>query len=186
MNLMLARSWRIVARTLLVAAGACAGTSSYPQDAPSEYALKAAFVYQFLSYVTWPDGNASADGRIHIGVVGAQELVDNLQTIAESPEGSLRMIDISRLELDGDARDLQVLFVGTAFTDGADLLLQGAVANAVLTVTEELPRPANSIINFEIIDNRVRFDIDLALAREHGMDISARLLQVALRVLDQP
>ena len=96
------------------------------------------------------------------------------------------MIDISRLELDGDARDLQVLFVGTVCTDGADLLLQDAVANAVLTVTEELPRPANSIINFEIIDNRVRFDIDLALAREHGMDISARLLQVALRVLDQP
>jgi hypothetical protein len=42
------------------------------------------------------------------------------------------------------------------------------------------------MINFEIIDNRVRFEVALGLARRSGLDISGRLLQVALRVVDEP
>lgn len=180
-----ARSWRKAALSLLLAALALASSAAFAQ-APSEYDLKAAFVYQFLSYVTWPERKLRADGRLLIGVVGAPELAENLAVLAREQTPAARMIEVRTLMPDGDARDLNVLFVAAEYQDAAAALLQAAALDAVLTITEGDPRPAGSIINFEIIDSKVRFDVALNLARQGGMDISARLLQVALRIVDAP
>lgn len=179
---------RVVVRFLglVLLLGACAVAQVRAQAGPSEYDLKAAFVYQFLAYVTWPDSPNPASGPLRIGVVGASELADNLAALASNQGASARAIEIRRLAPDADPRDLHVLFVAAGFSGAAAAQLQTAVDNAVLTVTEDLPRPSDSMINFEVIDSKVRFDVALGLARQSGLDVSARLLQVALRVLEQP
>ena len=40
-----------------------------PPGAPSEYEIKAAFLYNFAKYVEWPKG-ALPDGRFVVGVIG--------------------------------------------------------------------------------------------------------------------
>ena len=177
---------RAVAPMVLLIAAMLAESSALAQIAPSEYDLKAAFVYQFLTYVSWPESKAGANGVIVIGVVGAPELADNLATLSRNQEIDARLIEVRNLTPDGDPRSLHVLFVARNPNVETDVLLQAAVDNAVLTITEELPRPSNSIINFEIIDSKVRFDVALGLARRNGLDVSGRLLQVALRVLELP
>jgi hypothetical protein len=173
-----------VGLALMLIVGAFAPDPAMAQTAPSEYELKTAFIYQFLSYVSWTDSATRADGTILIGVVGAPELAGNLSMLSSRPGESAHVIEVRSLLADGDPGDLHVLFVGADAAGASDALLQGAVSAGVLTITEELPRPSHSIINFEIIDGKVRFDIALGLARQNGLDISARLLQVALRVMD--
>lgn len=175
---------RLRSLALLLAIYLFASETTFAQPSPSEYDLKAAFVYQFLAYVTWPDAK-TPDGPLVVGVLGASELAGNLSALA-SQTGGVRPIEVRMLTPDSDPRDLHVLFVAADLAGESAVLLQTASANAVLTVTEALPRSPYSMINFEIIGSKVRFDIALDLARRNGMDISARLLQVALRVMEQP
>jgi len=176
---------RAAALAVLLGMGVLVQEPALAQLAPSEYDLKAAFIYQFLSYISWPETKAGADGALLIGVVGAPELADNLAMLANQG-GAARAIEVRRLLPDGDPRALHILFVDAEATVQAGDLLQNAVSNGVVTITERLPRPAASIIDFEVIGGKVRFDIALGLARQHGMDVSGRLLQVALRVIESP
>jgi hypothetical protein len=169
---------------LLLTTGLLAEDSAVAQGGPSEYDLKAAFVYQFLAYVSWPEAK-TGNGPVVIGVLGANELAGNLTALARANDGA-RPIEVRMLAADADPRDLHVLFVAADAAAEAGSLLQGAATHAVLTITETVPRSPHSVINFEVIGGKVRFDVALGLAREGGMDISARLLQVALRVVDQP
>ena len=69
----------------------------------------------------------------------------------------------------------------------AERLLGRAHDQAVLTVTEEARESASaSVINFEVLDGMVRFDVSLTAAQTAGLGISARLLQVAARVTGEP
>jgi hypothetical protein len=177
-------STRLLSLALLLVMSLLAEESASAQGGLSEYDLKAAFVYQFLAYVTWPEAKP-ADGRVIIGVLGANELAGNLAALARETDGT-RVIEVRTLAADADPRDLHVLFVAADVAAEAAALLQSASANGVLTVTETVPRSPHSIINFEVIGGKVRFDVALDLARQNDMDISARLLQVALRVVEQP
>ena len=45
---------------------------------------------------------------------------------------------------------------------------------------------AGSMINFVVVDDKVRFDVALARAEQAGLRISARLLSVARKVVTAP
>jgi len=57
----------------------------------------------------------------------------------------------------------------------------------VLTITDGVADPAaRGMINFVIVDNRVRFEIDAGGARRAGLDISSKLLSLAVSVRPAP
>lgn len=156
------------------------------QTTTSEYQVKAAFLYKFVGYIEWPADSFNDDASpVVFGVLDADLLADNLEQIVEGRRIQDRNILVRRLR-DGDSfAGLHVLFVGQSSTADMEPVLLEAAGMSVLTVTETpAPRSSTSVINFEIIDNKVRFDISLKLAERGGLKISSRLLQVAYRVIE--
>lgn len=149
-----------------------------------EYQIKAAFLYKFGGYVEWPEGS-SGDRDFTIVVVGADLLVRYLSEIVEGRSVAGRPINIRTLRSVDDLDDAQVLFVGKSAEDDARPILERVRDRPVLTVTE-WDHESGGIINFVVIDNRVRFDIALSLAEQRRLKISARLLEVARRVVEKP
>ena len=61
--------------------------------------------------------------------------------------------------------------------------LMRAAPAVFLTVTEcTNPQHCGSVINFRIVDERVRFDVSLDAAEKNNVKLSSRLLTVANRV----
>ncbi|QNA88802.1 YfiR family protein [Massilia sp. Dwa41.01b] len=59
-----------------------------------------------------------------------------------------------------------------------------AAPGALLPVTEcDLGLQQGSVINFRIVDERVRFDVSLDSAEKNNVKLSSRLLTVANRVV---
>lgn len=178
--------WFFCVRLLLCAAclSGAVNPSIHAQGANSEYQVKAAFLYQFASYVDWPaDSFASADAPLQIGVLDADELAQNLETISEQRLIHGRAVQVRRLRNEDTADGLHVLFIGKSASPSS-LLLEQASHMPVLSITEAAgSRPDNSIINFRITDERIRFDISTRLAERNQLRISARLLSVAQRVV---
>lgn len=150
-------------------------------DLGSERAIKAAFVSKFIGYVEF-SGHA-APAPLVIGVLGADDIARELARIAGARGASGRAFSVRTMG-HGDRLDaVHVLFIGLAESERAERLLRAASANSVLTITEfDRALRQGSVINFRIVDERVRFEVSLEAADKARLKLSSRLLSVALHV----
>ena len=148
-----------------------------------EYQVKAAFVCKFGNYVDWPPRAGGRAGEpVRIGVLASTAVVEEFRQVAAAASVAGRRVEVRRLQR-GEAPDgLNILFVSRGMSAQAAELLAYVQGRPVLTVTELDPGTATGIINFVVVDDKVRFDIQLPPAAQSGLKISVRLLGVARRV----
>jgi hypothetical protein len=149
--------------------------------------VKAAFLYKFAGYVEWPDGSASDDLPLTIGVLGSADMADELAQITSGRTVNNRPVRIRQLEEGESLAGLHVLFVGSIDGRGLDTLLSAARDLPILTVTDAPGALASgSTINFTFDRDRVRFEVSLPAAERSRLKLSSRLLAVAQRVQRTP
>lgn len=154
-----------------------------PASGPAlERRVKAAFLYKFLGYADFAANSfADASTPVSIGVVGADDMAAELTRIAAGRQVAGRPITVRALREQDLAQPMHVLFVAGQDEARAARLLRAA--NAQLTVTEcDGGLQIGSVINFTIVDERVRFDVSLDAAEKKNVKLSSRLLTVANRV----
>jgi hypothetical protein len=151
----------------------------------AEYQVKAAFLYKFMGYVEWPArAQVGPETQLVIGVMGADALVDELAQVVASRSVNGRPVAVRKLRPGDPIAGLRVLFIGQAAGARAADVIAAANANGVLTVTEtEEAFALGSVINFVIVQDKVRFDIALQQAESANLKISSRLLAVARKVV---
>ena len=176
---------RLLVRVTLAALFAVVGFAplAHAQQAVfSENEVKAAFLYHFGSYVQWPPAE-NATEPVSIAVMGAPAIAEQLQRFL--PERSIqgRPVVVREIAAVDDLVDDEILFIGAMHNDDLESLIERVAQQPVLVVTDArdgLERGA--MVNFQIVDQRVRFEISLRAAQNAGLMLSARLLSAALRV----
>jgi hypothetical protein len=156
------------------------------QDEPTalERRVKAAFIFKFAGYVEWPEGAfPQADAPVTTAVVGDDELAAELaQTVAgRTVDGrSLLVRKPKALELPADVR---ILFIGRSETARLPQWVKMAQSRPLVIITEAAGAlNYGSMINFLVIEQRVRFEISLEEVERRGLRLSSRLLAVAQNV----
>lgn len=147
-----------------------------------ERRVKAAFLYKFLGYAEFPPQSfADAATPLSIGVFGADDMAAELTRIATGRMVAGRTIAVRALREQDLDEPVHLLFI--AGDDGARTARLLRAAPAWLTVSEcESCLQHGSVINFTIVDERVRFDVSLDAAEKKNVKLSSRLLTVANRV----
>lgn len=174
-------SARSAAAALLIAAGSALAQPAVPV---AEHQLKAAFLYKFLGFVEWPAQAFQAESSpLVIAVAGAPGLADELTALVAGRTVNGRALVVNRHERADAAPPHQVLFVGRG-ASRATAFLASSGGRSILTVTEaDDSFPAGSMINFVVVDGKVRFDVDVRRAESENLKISARLLSVARKTM---
>jgi hypothetical protein len=174
-------------RTLLLAALAAVGSPGVvhagDDDGLVEYQVKAAFVCKFGNYIEWPPQTLGAAGEpFRIGVLASEAVVEEFRRTATASSVAGRTVEVRRLARGEVPEGMQAVFVSRSMAAQAPALLAAMQGRPVLTVTELDPGGATGMINFVVVDDKVRFDILLPSAAQSGLKISVRLLGVARRV----
>jgi len=172
----------------LAIASGCVGPCLAQSDVQAaEYKVKAAFLYKFASYIEWPSQVFERpESPIVIGVAGADALGDELAEVITGRSIGGRPVEVRKVRRGASLNGLHILFVGRSDRGSSDVLAS-AKGRPVLTVTESEDAFAlGSMINFVIVDDRVRFDVALREAEIANLKVSARLLRVARKVLPGP
>ncbi len=186
--------WRVVTRLLRacalsigVAAGVAGPRPAQADAQADEYRVKAAFLYKFGSYIEWPGGSfARADSPVAIGVMGADALADELAQIVAGRNVNGRPVLVRKLRPGGPIAGLHVLFIGGSDSGRLAEILAAARGRALLTVTEsEEGLELGSMINFVVVEDKVRFDVAPPPPESGNLKISARLLGVARKVVSK-
>jgi hypothetical protein len=155
---------------------------AFAQAFHAEDAVKAAFVLRFTGYVEWPEQSVSG-GRFRIAVLGASEIGQNMQVLAQGRTVMNRPVEVRRINSLRDARDAQVIFIGPDRRGSLrELLPQLAGRNVLVITDEEDALQSGSMINLRMAGQHVRFEVSLPAAREASLRISSELLALAVRV----
>lgn len=152
-------------------------------DVGTERGIKAAFVAKFIGYVDFPSAPAASAAPLVIGVVGADDIAAELLRVVSGRGASGRPVTVKRMDAGDKLEGVDVLFVGLSEADRAERLLRAASNQGILTITEfDSALRQGSVINFRIVDERVRFEVSLGAAEKANLKLSSRLLSVAFHV----
>jgi hypothetical protein len=161
----------------------CTGPRSYAADAGAlEYAVKANFLYKFGDYITWPpQALGPANGPVTICVAGSDPFGTMLDEAVAGEVVAQRPIFVKRLATVTPDAGCHILYIGPSPSQSIAAALQAVAGQPVLTITDSAFEDTG-IINFLIRDNRVRFSIDQQAAAAGGLEISSKLLSLAVTV----
>lgn len=172
--------------TLLLAFGCLWMPTTHAADAGGsvERQVKAAYLYKFASYVDWPDVSLpQADSPFVIGVLGDEQLADELERAVAGRMVKGHPVTVRKLRHSDQVNGVQMLFIGQAETSRLSELIAAAREQSILTVTDsEDAHARGSMINFVVVDDRLRFEVALKPAALAGLRISALMLASAYKV----
>ena len=158
------------------------------QVKPSEYQVKAAYLYNFGRFIKWPAGIAAGKGdSFPVCVLGRDPFGLTLDSTLAGEALDGKPVVIRRIARTQDAADCRILFVSSTEEHHLKEILAAIDQAGVLTVSD-MPgfSRRGGIIQFVAEGERVRFEINLANAESARLVLSSELLKVAATVRRSP
>jgi hypothetical protein len=165
----------------LLAMAALAAVSARAAEAYSEDSVKAAYLYRFAGYVTWPETLPPGTPFV-IDVMGSPGVAQALRVLLHDRLINGHAAQVREVKAT-DWGPAQMIYIGPGRAD-AVRALQPSPPGRLLVTDQEDGLSAGSTINLVTLDRNVRFEVSVAAAARGGLKISSELLGVALRVQD--
>jgi hypothetical protein len=153
------------------------------QLALNEDQVKAAFVYNFVKFVEWPDETQSVAGPFVIGVLGDTALTAHIADTVRGKAVRGRGFEVRHFTAPDDLIVCHVLFVVSPDQETVQRTLHVARNFPALTIGELRGFSEwGGVIELIVEDNKFRFEINAGAARQGGLKVSSRLLRLARSV----
>lgn len=162
----------------LGSAWARAGTEG--RRTKKEYALKAAFLYNFGKFVTWPAGDGEQDEPFVIAIVGEDPFGPFIGQALGGKTIRGREVRIRRIAGVDGLDGCSVLFIVGLSSSETEQLLGELSGRPVLTVgqTERFAH-GGGMIGFYLKDGKIRLQINRSAAERSGLRVSSKLLSLS-------
>jgi hypothetical protein len=164
--------------TLCLLALLMLGSSALRAQQDQDYAVHANIIYHFTKYINWPDEKKSGD--FVIAVIGDSPLFEKLKALI----GANKSINGQRIVVRKYASSTQsfnchILFIGEDESSILKKIAAGTSASSILLVTESdgLARKG-SCINFVIVDDRLKLEINKKNIEQRDLGIATELLNL--------
>lgn len=158
--------------------------SIHAQESPTEYQVKAAYLFNFLKFVEWPgDPLAGTHGRWVIGIVGDNPFADELTQIVSGKTVQGHELLVRRFQSGEDLHACHVLFISASEKKRLPSMLAALSGSSVLTVGDmDHFIESGGMIQFVMEEKRVRFAIDVGASSQAHLKVSSKLLSLARTV----
>jgi len=161
---------------------ALAASHAFPQGL-AEYQVKAAFLFNFARYTEWPSPGAGGQGvPFSVCIIGRDPFGDALAAI----EGKIvhdRPLRVHRGVALDQLRGCQLLWVSESEERRLAAILRAVAPYPVMTLSDiEGFVEAGGMIGLMVVEERVRFDVNLAAVRQANLHVSSQVLKLARNV----
>ncbi len=144
-----------------------------------ERAVRAAFVFNLTKYVSWPHEQK----RLVIGVIGDGNMGPVLQQVLEGKVSDGRRITVVMHPSEAELRGCDLLYLAESSIVKVRSILDRVGSRAVLTVgdTDQFTRAGGMVCLLRSGD-QIEIEVNLAAVRSHQLEMSSRLLNLAVIV----
>ncbi|MGD0909925.1 MAG: YfiR family protein [Candidatus Acidiferrales bacterium] len=158
-----------------------AAPEGHAQEALPEYQVKAAYLFNFLKFVEWPD-DAFSDSLAPfvIGIAGDDPFGESLPQVIIGKTVQGRDLVIRKYHAGENMRGCHILFIDASEKKRLPQLVAGLKGSSVLIVSD-MARFLNDggMIQFLSENNRVRFAINVDATGRANLKVSSKLLSLA-------
>jgi hypothetical protein len=143
--------------------------------------FKAVFVFNFIDYVDWPDEDQSE--VVKIGILGASPLEGPLREIAGKKRIGSKRINVHVFSTPADLQPCHVLLIAPDKAVELAKISQRLDSWHALTIGDT-PGLAGkgAIINMVMIEEKLKFEINMQALQRAGLRASSQLLKLAILV----
>lgn len=160
----------------------CVSHPSHADDNDMEYKIKAAYLYNFTKFITWPE---KASLTFNICIIGTDPFGVLLSPL-ESKTVLDKPIRLFKFDTAKQAKDCDIVYFDNT-DQRADLavpgvLLIGSLKKALTVSSQPFFAESGGMIGFVLDDEKVKLHINLKALKQSGLSISAKLIEVATLV----
>ena len=150
---------------------------------PTEYQVEATYLYNFSQFVQWPAGSTTAANSFNICVLGQDPFGPVLNAILADETIAGKSVLARQIPTLPEALHCQVLFISSSESGRLKEILTTLRGASVLTVSD-LPQftQHGGMVQFVLVQDRVRFEVNLAATESARLTLSSELLKVAINV----
>lgn len=143
--------------------------------------MQAAFLYNFTMLVNWPPSYQTGD--FVIAVLGNTPLHQELENMAKQKKAGNQAIVIKKVLGANDEPNAHILYVPHEQKSKISEVLSKTSNSAILVVTEsEGAGSLGAVINFVLVENKLRFELNEAKATTKGLKLAANLVKLGIPV----
>ncbi|HEY1482987.1 MAG TPA: YfiR family protein [Candidatus Acidoferrum sp.] len=154
------------------------------QAIPPDELARASYLDRVVGFVDWPANTPQSDKTFRLCVFGNRWLS---YALAEQMRGEIiggRRVEVLNMQKEAEASHCQVIIFGDSSNAIVSRVLESVRGHAVLTVGEARGFvDTGGVIELSEANNTFQFRVNLAAARNAGLRIDARLLEMAKRVV---
>lgn len=159
--------------------GLCLVSNGYAQR--PEHELHSMMIYNFLKYIQWPGDQNS--GEFVIGVLGDDEVYNTLNTWYGNKQKGDKKFIIKKFNSASEVGGCQLLYIGTSASNSFESLKGKLQNKSTLTITNKRGMAEKgSCINFRIVDNRLKFELNQAAMDNSNLKSSGQLAAMAILI----
>jgi hypothetical protein len=150
-----------------------------------EYRVKAAFIYNFAKFIDWPGAAfPKEDSPLLICLLGEDPILEHLKSLEEKPLGQ-RKVQVKVAKSLEAIEGCHIVFIAASEKARMPQILRKAAPYSTLTVGDaEGFLESGGMIQFSLVEGKIRFSINLANARLAGLQMSSKLMKLAEKVLE--
>jgi hypothetical protein len=151
---------------------------------PTDYDVKAAYLYNFGHFVGWPANAASAkNDSFMVCVLGQDPFGPVLDTTLSGESIAGKRVTAKRISTPQESGNCQILFLSSVEDPQLHKIIEALNEQPVLTVSD-MPQfsQRGGMIQFVLEGKKIRFEVNLTAAQHAGLTLSSELLKVATTV----
>lgn len=154
---------------------------------PTDYDVKAVYLYNFGRFVEWPAAAFAKSDLFTICILGDDPFGPALDATLSSETIAGKGVAAKRISSPQEALNCQILFLSSAEETRLSKIIESLDRGAVLTVSD-IPRfsQRGGMIQFIPEGKKVRFEVNLTAVQRAGLNLSSELLKVATTVRRDP
>jgi hypothetical protein len=166
-------------RLVILAAALLWSAAALP--APTEYQVKAVFLYNFARFVEWPASTfVAADAPFTLCVYGADPFGADLDAVVRGESVSGRPMAVRRVRELRDLSQCQILFISRSGVRDLETLLATLDHRATLTVSDvEVSAKHGVMIRLMTVQGKIRLRVNIDAVRAAHLTVSSNLLRSA-------
>lgn len=151
-------------------------------DTDTERQVKISFIYNYAKFVQWPNISSADTTPLNFCIIGSQPLADSIAQL-HNKKVNARTIQV-RASQEQATDDCNILFISESEASRLEKKLLPLAGLPILTIST-IPDfvQAGGMIGLKVIDNRVRFDINLLAAQKVGLSVDSQLSNLANEVV---
>jgi hypothetical protein len=154
--------------------------SAAPERPPTEYEVKAAYIFYFAKFVNWSEeAFPHKKAPLTIGIFDDREFDSLVATIVKDKTVQDHPISIKRLKADADLQGCHIIYISSSALKRTKTLIDSIRDLPALTITEaDSHYKSKGIINLNVEGGKVQFEVDVAGAERAHLQISSKLLRL--------